>query len=202
MALNNTYFESNKVYEPLPIPEAPSYVPPVVPTPPDPDPGSVPDIPRPTLTGNVTCSLYINSSDKNVIHKDNYLTELMPTVITIKEVTSIVRPEIYIKTSENILNANYMKLDNYYYYITVDLVPGSDGSGALYKINGVRDALTSFKEKILQLDVIVDKNEYDVNPYLDDGSYLVEERQKIETLPFNLGFNDNGSYILITAGGA
>ena len=198
MALNNTYFESTGRDVTLPIPEQPSYVPPIVPTPVTPEPGSEPVIPRPSFSGNVECKIYINACEKSMINKDNFLDELLDTTVTIKDVTSVVTPEIIIDSNVDLRNANYMKLGNYYYYIHPEMLPG----GTRYSIKGVRDALTSFKNDILNLDVIVDKNEYDINPYLDDGSYIVEERQKIETIPFSLGFNDTGSHILITAGGA
>lgn len=197
MALNNTYFESTGRDVTLPIPEQPSYVPPVVPTPVTPEPGSEPVIPRPSFSGNVDCKIYINACEKSMINKDNFLDELLDTTVTLKDVTSVVTPEIIINSDIDLRNANYMKLGSYYYYIHAEMLPG----GTRYSIKGERDALTSFKNDILKLDVIVDKNEYDVNPYLDDGSYIVEERQKIETLSFPSGFNDYGSHILITAGG-
>lgn len=201
MALNKTYFESKGRDVTNPIPESPSYVPPVVPTPPDPDPGSVPDIPRPTLTGNVSCSLYENSCDKNMINKDLYLSTILDTTVSIKEETSIVNPEIYIKTSANIKNSNYMKLGNNYYYISITLIPGDSTNGALYRINGVRDALTTFKNDILMLDCIIDKQQYENNMYINDGSYIVEERETVQVVNFTGGFEDSGKFILIAAGG-
>lgn len=75
------------------------------------------------------------------------------------------------------------------------------GNNGLYTLVCEVDPLTSFKDDILSLNVIVDKNEYDVNPYLNDGSYITEEREKVEVLNFAYGFNDTGRYILIAAGG-
>lgn len=201
MALNKTYFESNGRDVTNPIPIVPPYVPPTPPTPPVPDPGDDPVIPRPTFTGNMDCVLYINDCDRFMIHKDDYLETVLETTISIKDAVSVVNPVIMINTDIDIRHINYMKLGNYYYYASVELIPGGN-NGALYRITGKRDPLTSFKDRILMLDVIVDKNEYDINPYLDDGSYVVEERQKIETISFPYGFNDSGTHILITAGGA
>lgn len=197
MALNNTYFESTGRDVTTPIPVDPPYVPPVVPTPPQPQPGSVPDVPVPSFSGNVECIFYINPCDPEMIHKDNYLSKVYNTEITIKDVCSMTDPVIIIDSDVILLSCNYMKMGDYFYFITVEALPG----GSRYRIVGKRDPLTSFKNDILNLDVIVDKNEYDINPYLDDGSYIVEERQKVETISYDLGFNDNGSYILITAGG-
>ena len=198
MSLNNTYFESTGRDVTTPIPPEPPYVPPVVPTPPTPEAGSVPDIPIPSFSGNVGVKLYINSCDPEMINKDNFLSEVYETEISIKDACSVVTPVIILDTDEDILSCNYMRMGDYYYNIIVEMLPG----GKRYRITGKRDALTSFKNDILNLNVIVDKNEYEVNPYIDDGSYIVEERQKIETYQFPLGFNDSGTHILITAGGA
>lgn len=197
MALNNTYFESNGRDVTTPIPVTPPYVPPVVPTPPTPDPGSVPSVPVPVFSGNVSCSLYINQCDPEMINKDDYLTEVYDTTITIKDVCSMTDPVIIIDSDTILLSCNYMKLGAFYYYITVEALPG----GSRYRIVGKRDALTSFKSNILMLDAVVDKNQYEANMYLDDGSFITESRENVQLLNFSGGFNDSGSYILIAAGG-
>lgn len=200
MALNNTYFESTGRDVTTPIPVEPPYVPPVVPTPPQPTPGTVPDlpdIPDPTFSGNVSCKFYINPCDPEMVHKDEYLTEVYDTVITIKDVCSMIDPVIVIDSDTILLSCNYMKMGSYYYFITVEALPG----GSRYRIVGKRDPLTSFKNEILMLDVIVDKNQYESNMYIDDGSFITESRENIQLLNFSGGFNDSGRYILITAGG-
>lgn len=202
MALNNTYFETKGKDVTTPIPDTPGYDPPVVPDPPTPSPGSIPSINRPTFTGNVEYILYVNSAENRMIHKNPYMNEIQSGILSIKEDCSLTNPVIYINTSDDLTEVNYMKLGNYYYYVRCDLLPGSDGIKSLYRLVGKRDVLMSFKNEILTLKVIVDKNEYDINAYIDDGSYIVEEREKIETISYSGGFNDSGSYILITAGGA
>lgn len=197
MPLNNTYFEPKKVYEPLPIPVEPGYVPPDVPTPATPEPGSVPSINRPTFSGNVDYILYNNSAENRMLNKEAFLSSVQEGTLTIKEDCSLTEPVIFINTSDDLTDVNYMKLGKYYYFVRCERMPG----GSMYRLIGKRDVLMSFKDNLLTLKVIVDKNEYDLNAYIDDGSYLVEEREKIEVLPYSLGFNDSGSYILITAGG-
>ena len=39
------------------------------------------------------------------------------------------------------------------------------------------------------------------NLFLDDGSYVLENREFNSVINFPNGFNENGEYILITAGG-
>ena len=197
MALNNTYFESNGRDVTTPVPVDPPYVPPIVPTPPSPDPGSVPSIPVPSFSGNVACTLYINDCDPEMINKDNYLTEVYSTVITIKDVCSITDPVIILDSDTLLLSCNYMRLGAFYYNITVEAMPG----GSRYKIVGKRDALTSFKDNILHLNAIIDKNQYDNNMYLNDGSFITEARENVQLINFSSGFNDSGTHILIAAGG-
>lgn len=183
---------------PIPTPEEPIHEVPDVPTPQQPSPGRMPTIDVPSFVGNIPCILYINSHEDININKDMYLEEIYKCDITIKDTCDIVTPEIIITPGNtNIDDANYMKLGQYYYFIRLQKMSG----GNRYKIIGRRDALTSFKDYILSLDVIVDKNEYQVNRYLDDGSYITEQRANIEILNYPLGFEDSGRYILITAGG-
>ena len=61
----------------------------------------------------------------------------------------------------------------------------------------------SFKNEILNQSVIIDKqeNDDDASKYLDDGSYVTENRTFTEILNYPNGFNENPEYILITAGG-
>lgn len=101
--------------------------------------------------------------------------------------------------ADTLSQLNYVYIEEFDRYY--DCVPILLNEG-MYQLTCEVDPLMSFKNEILNLNVIVDKNEYEVNPYIDDGSYMVEERQRVETIEFPLGFNDYGSHILITAGGA
>lgn len=146
---------------------------------------------------NVT--LYNNKSSSEVLYKN--LDMIANKTISQYDIMSVEDPQLILSGSsvENASKINYLyieELGRYYNCVPVLL---SDGN---YALNCEVDPLMSFTDEILNLNVIVDKNEYEVNPYIDDGSYMVEERQRIETLEFPLGFNDYGTHILITAGGA
>ena len=142
--------------------------------------------------------LYNNTSANEVLKKD--LTKIAEKQISQYDVMNVETPQLMCSGEgiSNVKQINYVyieELKRFYYCVPVLL------SDSNYALNCEVDALSSFADEILNLQVIVDKNEYEVNPYIDDGSYIVEERQKIETLSFPLGFNDSGSHILITAGG-
>ena len=63
--------------------------------------------------------------------------------------------------------------------------------------------LESFKNNILNLDCIVDKQEKEIasNKYINDGSFVTTSKQFNRMIEFPNGFNEKGSYILICAGG-
>lgn len=142
--------------------------------------------------------LYDNGSSDEVINKR--LTEIVSSDIEPYNELDIISPTLILSDMEitNIDRCNYCYIEELerYYFCTPTL-----GNNGLYTLICNIDPLMSFKDEILNLNVIVDKNEYQINPYLNDGSYITEEREKIEVLNYSNGFNDTGRYILITAGG-
>lgn len=142
--------------------------------------------------------LYSNNSSDEVLHKD--ITLIKSVDAEPYSDISIEDPILILSdiSKEVLSDVNYVYIPNLKRYYNCEITLASNG---IYYAHCNVDPLMSFKDVILNLNVIVNKNEYEVNPYIDDGSYLVEERQKVETLDFPLGFNDHGTHILITAGG-
>ena len=141
-----------------------------------------------------------NKSERNIINKD--VIELTTRTCTIKGNLSVEAPIILLAyDSTNFPNINYMKIPefNRCYYVT-DII---DLTGGRYEIHGKVDVLESFKASILNLPVIVSKASGmgAVNMFLDDGSFVTENKEFNTVINFPSGFNDNGEYILITAGG-
>ena len=73
----------------------------------------------------------------------------------------------------------------------------------LWTIRASVDVLMSFRTDILESMIIADKIEDEVaaNLYLDDGSFVMDSRMYNEVKEFPSGLNENGTYILICAGG-
>lgn len=136
---------------------------------------------------------------------DEMLNKTLHEITTLSDITpyndmDLIAPVLLLSdmSISDIDKCNYCYIEEFerFYFCTPTL-----GNNGLYTLVCNIDPLTSFVNEILDLNVIVDKNEYDINPYLNDGSYIVEEREKVEVLNFSSGFNDSGRYILITAGG-
>lgn len=194
MALSNTYFETKKVYEPLPIPEQPGYVPPVVPTPDTPDPGSVPSITPPTFSGSVSVQFYICSSDDDVLEK-NITPQGSAVTVVIKDSTPIDDFTIPFNDT-SLADVNYASVLGRYYFCTPILDKGN--------ITGIHfsvDALMTHKDAIKGLYAIIDRTGNQYNTYLTDSELKVTSYTNIHRIESTSGFSQSLNYYLLTVGG-
>lgn len=140
-----------------------------------------------------------NYSENNIINKR--IEEIDTASCTIKGPISVEAPVLILDYDSSLQDINYIKIPefNRSYYIT-DTV---NLTGQRYQISCKSDVLESFKNNILALSVIIDKqqNVSDTNLFLDDGSFISENKEFNTVLNFPSGFNADGEYILITAGG-
>lgn len=141
-----------------------------------------------------------NASESNIINKTISNIGLVSCVV--KGNLSITDPILLLSYNSALdPNINYMRIPelNRSYYITEI----TDLTGGRFEIRGKVDVLESFKAGILGLSAIIDKQEGagDINMYLDDGSYMVENKEFNSVINFSGGFNSTGEYVLITAGG-
>lgn len=197
MALNTTYLESNGTDITYPIPSEPSYVPPDVPEPQIPSPGSVPYIPRPLFTSNLTLRIYRNSSDNRKLNKS--LSNMITYNISLKEVTDLLNPSIVIESETDLTTYNYgyiVELGRYYYINAKQLA-----NNIMYRLDMKQDHLMTYKNDILRLVCIIDKQEELVNDLLDDGSYVSQVNDFTNRYEFSTGFTDDPTNVLICAGG-
>lgn len=121
---------------------------------------------------------------------------------TIKGALSVENPVLILQYKSDIQSkVNYVYIPEYnrYYFVT-DII---NLTGGRYELHCKVDVLMSFKDYILNLSCIVDKqsSKDNANMYLDDGSFVVQSKEFVDTINFPRGFNDNGEFILITAGG-
>ena len=141
--------------------------------------------------------LYYNSSDNRCIKKA--LTDEFSITGTLRELTSIINPEITITSSVPLrYNYCYIPLFQRYYYINnIESVKNN-----VWKLVMEVDPLMSFKKDILLLKAVVSKqtDENNGDEYIDDGSLVTDNLMFKTVYNFANGFNSNSEYILITAG--
>lgn len=193
------YFQGKEIkYVPRPVPADPGIYPPDPPTPPVPDPGSDPNLPRPTFTGEFDVILYKCSSDDIVV--DKTLSAGVTFTINIKDVVSIDNPVIYFETDSDLTLYNYAYINKTgrYYWLRVEKLPGN-----LYRMIFNSDPLMSFKAELRQLTGIMTRTAMldEANLYLADGSLVTEEDDFTERITFGQYFNAAPKYILVAAGG-
>ena len=201
MSLNNTYFESKGRDITYPIPDTPGYVPPDVPTPSTPIPGSEPIIARPAFTSNIELDLYYNSSDNRKLNKS--LSNKKAINISLKETTNLLNPSILLESDTDLTKYNYgyLKELGRYYYINAKQLDNNKH----YILDMNQDHLMTYKSDILRLVCIIDKQEEIFNELIDDGSYVSQVDDYTNRYVFgngSVGFNVNPTNILICAGGA
>lgn len=148
----------------------------------------------------MTVYLYNNTSEPNEIGKA--LTAKDTVNATIKGDLSYESPTLifqYTGTVAHDINYMYIAELGRYYFIT-DI---KNLTGSRYEITGKVDVLESFKSSILGLSCIIDKSSAAslINMFIDDGSFVTENKEFNTVINFPAGFNNDGEYILITAGG-
>ena len=143
--------------------------------------------------------LYKNSSENNVIGKS--LAQVKSVECNLKNDVSIINPTLVLAYTANILNSNYCFIPKFNRYYFIDEIVPITADRCIVKCRV--DVLESFKEDIKSLTVILDKAQsiYKSNKYLDDGSFIVENKDFNTIHNFPNGFNEEGTFILICAGG-
>ena len=143
--------------------------------------------------------LYKNLSENNVIGKT--LTQIKSVEANLKNDVSVINPTFILYYTDNILQSNYCFIPKFNRYYFIDEIVPITGDRCIVKCRV--DVLESFKEDIKSLTVILDKSQsiYKSNKYLDDGSFVVENKDFNTIYNFPNGFNEEGTFILICAGG-
>lgn len=184
------YFKSRNKYINPPIPDIPPYVPPSPPTPPTPESGSDTNVPKPSFTGSVGITYYINNSDFNVMHKS--LNTVGSDTIVFKDSTSIVNPTVRIESSTDLTSVNYVKIGSYYYYAHVVYMTNN-----IYQIDCNMDGLMSADYSSCTGSLV--KSASNFNNYLN-GNLPVVSYEQVKTLKFPNGFSKNPNYLLVAIG--
>lgn len=141
--------------------------------------------------------LYKNLSENNVIGKS--LTQINTVECNFKNDVSIINPTLVLLYTVSILESNYCFIPKFNRYYFIDEIIPITGDRNIIKCRV--DVLESFKDAIKSLTAIIDKQETIADKFIDDGSWIVENKDFLQSYNFSNGFNDSGEFILITAGG-
>lgn len=140
---------------------------------------------------------YYNQSDERQINK--ILSGETEFEGEIRGPADIMNPVIRFSNSE-VMRFNYCYIPDFQRYYSISSV--SIERTGLYDISMQVDVLMSFRNHILQLPCIVDKQtDYENgDEYIDDSSLVTDNVMFSTVYNFPDGFNDTPEFILITAG--
>lgn len=114
--------------------------------------------------------------------------------VIFKQDESRLNPSLILQHNAIIEGANYCKVGERYYYITDLTYSQRRIVLALHE-----DVLMTYHDEILNLGVILDRQENEGNPYLKDSEMPVEAKRSVQCKIFTSGFSDY-TYILATTG--
>ena len=142
--------------------------------------------------------LYKTSSPRKKLVKD--LTDGITLVGTLRAQSSVMSPTFTVQDTA-VVGYNYCYIPDFgrWYYINgIDALRSN-----LYEVSLGIDVLMTYAAEIRKNYAIIDKVEnfgvaYN---YINDGSWVNTNRMNQSIINFANGFNDNGEFILITAGG-
>lgn len=142
--------------------------------------------------------LYKNNSEPERFTKS--LSGSLTLSGTVRGETNVINPEILIEGSPDDFPSdyNYAYIPEFERYYFINEVTAFRNNVTVLFMHV--DVLMSFKDDILSNNAIVDKQALAGNMYLNDGSWVHESREFYTIKSFQNGFNDDGEYILITAG--
>lgn len=140
-------------------------------------------------------TLYQNISENNRVGKT--LINAQTFTGNLRQSTSIINPFIMLNADNpTVYNYAYIPAFNRYYFIN-KIEAYRTG---LFILTMSVDVLETYKTEIKRMLAIIDKNETVGNNYFNDGSFVLDSRAYNQIINFSNGFNDNGEFILITAG--
>lgn len=140
---------------------------------------------------------YYNMSDARKINKELSGGETFSGQA--RDEVDVMNP-VVLFDNPDILRYNYAYIPQFQRYY--DVVSRNAFREGLWEVNFSVDVLMSFRNDILNLNVVVDKQTSRLigNEYIDDGSLVSENVMFKRVYNFSSGFNDTGEYVLITAG--
>lgn len=142
-------------------------------------------------------NFYRTTDEKNKLSKR--LTDKLSLQGVLKESTSIVNPVVTVELTEPPLY-NYVEIPSFKRFYFIDEVESVRNN--LWKITMSVDVLMSYSSEIKALNVITDASEVVNNSsYLDGDQWVRTVKDSTTIINFANGFNNDGEYILITAGG-
>lgn len=127
----------------------------------------------------MTIVLYNNISEKNVLNKAGYLTQVTSLTGTLRSGTNLVDPEIMVELATlPTFNYAYITEFNRYYFVRNI----TNINNKLWSVSLHCDVLYSFKDAILNMKCDVGRNEFDYDLLLEDNQMAYDSTAILEII--------------------
>lgn len=145
-----------------------------------------------------TCTLYINSSNPNVMTKA--LSGATDCACDFKKPVDVENPTIYINAGSGYDTYNYIYIPEFGRYYFAKAIAGTSNT---LTFECTSDPLMSFKNAILNSKAVIARNPWKYDKYIPDAQLPIESRTVRGTFKFSgthFSNESNYSYILTTLG--
>lgn len=134
----------------------------------------------------------VEALTKSLTYGSNYTCEL-------KQGTSILKPVIIVKTSDNITGYNYMDIREFSRYYFIDDIKSIHNG--IWEVSAHVDVLTTYATAIKNNMAVLERQASVYNLYLNDEDFCVYANEQIQTLLFSkTDFNKALTYCLVVNG--
>ena len=145
-----------------------------------------------------TCTLYINSSNPNVISKS--ISGGVECACDFKKPVDVENPTIYINAGASYDTYNYVYIPEFGRYYFAKAIAGTSNT---LTFECISDPLMSFAAAIKASKAVIARNPWVYNKYIHDPKLPIEARTVTETYKFPVTETfkgRNNTYILTTIG--
>lgn len=145
-----------------------------------------------------TVNLYDNHSPVNKIGK-SLSDEKTISDVLLKNNTSVLRPVLTIKSSDNIFYYNYMYISTFGRYYFIDDVRSVHDN--IWEVSAHVDVLETYKTQILANQAVLRRQQNKYNTYLNDPEWKVYAYENVVAHKFSTTpFSKTLQYVLAVAG--
>ena len=141
-----------------------------------------------------TVTFGTTNSEKRALNKS--VSTVVSVTGTLRNESSVINPSILVQASAGTLaGCNYMEIGAFgrKYFIT-DIVAVSD---KLSMVSGHCDVLSTYASQIRQNQAILSRSANNWNLYLNDGSFKVTNKTRVNCLRFPTEFTKESSIIMV-----
>ena len=155
-----------------------------------------------------TCVFFQNTAEPNRVNKTDYLTEQIRVAGNLRDISDVINPSITFECADDkILKSNYVYIPAFNRYYFINSITSVRTN--LWRVNLHCDVLYSFRNDVLQIKAIIDRQENNFNRYLIDNnmplsSIPYKEAKEILTddngngTPFKAQMQEYGYNIVLT----